>query len=74
VSDFCGEIEESCLLVCHFYLCKERADTLTTKIRFPETSEVSPPQIGKRQRMKQQNLERILSKTNLLPASETSPR
>jgi hypothetical protein len=38
--------------------------TLTTKIRFPKTSEVSPPQIGKRQRMKQQNLERMLSKTN----------
>jgi hypothetical protein len=27
MSDFCGEIEESCLLVCHFYLPKERADT-----------------------------------------------
>jgi hypothetical protein len=40
------------------------AAALTTKIRFPETSEVSPPQIGKRQRMKQQNLEWMLSKTS----------
>ena len=23
LSDFCGEVEESCLLVCHFYLPKE---------------------------------------------------
>jgi hypothetical protein len=31
LSDFCGEIEESCLLVCHFYLAKERADTYRYK-------------------------------------------
>jgi hypothetical protein len=27
----CGEIEESCLLICHFYLPKERADTYRHK-------------------------------------------
>jgi hypothetical protein len=31
VSDFGGEIEESCLLVCHFYLAKKRADTYRYK-------------------------------------------
>ena len=31
-SRLCGEIEESCLLVCHFYLPMERADTIDTKI------------------------------------------
>jgi len=32
VSDFCGEIEESCLLVCHFYLPKERAYRYKSRI------------------------------------------
>jgi hypothetical protein len=27
MSNVCGETEESCLLVCHFSLSKERADT-----------------------------------------------
>jgi hypothetical protein len=31
MSDFCGEIEESCLLVCHFYLPMERTDTYRYK-------------------------------------------
>jgi hypothetical protein len=32
LSGFGGEIEESYLLVCHFYLPKERADTYRYKI------------------------------------------
>jgi hypothetical protein len=32
VSDFWGEIEESCLLICHFYLPMKRADIYRHKI------------------------------------------
>jgi hypothetical protein len=46
VSDFCGEIEESYLLVCHFYLPKERADTYTHKktlsVEYPRIADPCP--------------------------------
>ena len=33
VSDVFGEIEESCLLVCHFYLPKEKSDIYMGTLR-----------------------------------------
>jgi hypothetical protein len=37
-SDFCGEIEESSLLVCHFYLPMERTDIYRHKILIGQAS------------------------------------
>jgi hypothetical protein len=36
LSDFCSEIEESCLLVCHFYLPKGRLHMYTRPTLLPE--------------------------------------